>query len=276
MTIHRGRRWSTARAYLRPALGGPTCSCSPAASPRGSCSSAAGRPASSTRSAAALKRALAAREVILAGGAINSPQLLMLSGVGPADDLAASGSPVAHDLPGVGQNLQDHLEFYFQVELHAAGDALDAIGRTTWSGSGCAGSCSTRARRLLASRGRRLHPLRAGRAAPGHPVPFPAGAGRGPRSLKAGCTPSRPCRADAARQQRLAPAALGRPAPASADRAQLSGRAARPDGDARLRAADPRDLRAAGVRPLPGAGDPAGRRGHHRCRDRRLRPPQGR
>jgi choline dehydrogenase len=51
----------------------------------------------------------AAREVILSGGAVNSPQLLMLSGVGPADDLRAHGIAVAADLPGVGRNLRDHL-----------------------------------------------------------------------------------------------------------------------------------------------------------------------
>ncbi|NEQ78599.1 MAG: choline dehydrogenase, partial [Okeania sp. SIO2C9] len=50
-----------------------------------------------------------AREVILCGGAINSPQLLMLSGIGPAEHLKALGIPVIVDLPGVGQNLQDHL-----------------------------------------------------------------------------------------------------------------------------------------------------------------------
>jgi choline dehydrogenase len=51
----------------------------------------------------------AAREVILCGGAINSPQLLMLSGIGPAEQLREHGMPVVMDLPGVGQNLQDHL-----------------------------------------------------------------------------------------------------------------------------------------------------------------------
>jgi choline dehydrogenase len=52
----------------------------------------------------------ASREVILSGGAINSPQLLMLSGVGPADQLARHHIPMVHELPGVGQNLQDHLD----------------------------------------------------------------------------------------------------------------------------------------------------------------------
>ena len=52
----------------------------------------------------------AAREVILSGGAINSPQLLMLSGIGPADELRRMGIEVLHDAPGVGANLQDHLD----------------------------------------------------------------------------------------------------------------------------------------------------------------------
>ncbi len=55
-----------------------------------------------------------AGEVICCGGAINSPQLLQLSGVGNADDLAALDIPVVQDLPGVGENLQDHLEVYIQ------------------------------------------------------------------------------------------------------------------------------------------------------------------
>ncbi len=55
------------------------------------------------------------REVILAGGSINTPQLLKLSGIGPADELRAHGIAVVADRPGVGANLQDHLEFYFQM-----------------------------------------------------------------------------------------------------------------------------------------------------------------
>jgi choline dehydrogenase len=56
------------------------------------------------------KHSFSAGEVILSSGAINSPQLLMLSGIGPADHLQEAGVPVKHDLPGVGQNLQDHLD----------------------------------------------------------------------------------------------------------------------------------------------------------------------
>ena len=53
----------------------------------------------------------AKREVILCGGAFGSPQLLLLSGIGPAVELAAQGIPLIHELPGVGRNLQDHLDF---------------------------------------------------------------------------------------------------------------------------------------------------------------------
>jgi choline dehydrogenase len=59
-------------------------------------------------------RRVDAGEVILCGGAINTPQTLQLSGVGNADELGALGIPVVHDLPGVGEHLQDHLEVYVQ------------------------------------------------------------------------------------------------------------------------------------------------------------------
>jgi choline dehydrogenase len=52
--------------------------------------------------------------VILAGGAINTPQLLLLSGIGPADNLRDLQIPMVQDMPGVGSNLQDHLEIYVQ------------------------------------------------------------------------------------------------------------------------------------------------------------------
>src|SRR3712207_2158455 len=57
----------------------------------------------------------AGREVILCGGPINSPHLLKLSGVGPAGELKPLGIDVVRHLPGVGENLQDHLELYVQV-----------------------------------------------------------------------------------------------------------------------------------------------------------------
>ena len=70
---------------------------------------------SASRSAAARRAArVDAGHVIVCGGAINTPQTLQLSGVGGADELRALGIDVVHDLPGVGENLQDHLEVYVQ------------------------------------------------------------------------------------------------------------------------------------------------------------------
>src|SRR4051794_37185482 len=55
-------------------------------------------------------------EVVLSGGAVNSPKLLLLSGIGPADELRAVGVEVLHDLPGVGKNFQDHMDVYLTAE----------------------------------------------------------------------------------------------------------------------------------------------------------------
>ncbi len=65
-------------------------------------------------------------QVILSGGSINSPQLLQLSGVGNAAELGALGIDVVHDLPGVGEHLQDHLEVYIQYKSTEA--RVDATG----------------------------------------------------------------------------------------------------------------------------------------------------
>ena len=114
-TIHRGRRWSTANAYLRPAL------------KRGNVRLVRGlarRVAIEDRRAVGVEVETggetrlfrARREVVLAASSINSPKLLMLSGIGPAAHLAAHGIEVVADRPGVGRNLQDHLELYIQQE----------------------------------------------------------------------------------------------------------------------------------------------------------------
>ncbi|MGB6307585.1 MAG: choline dehydrogenase [Steroidobacteraceae bacterium] len=115
MTVGGGRRCSAANAYLRPAMRRPNLKVLTHA--------LATRIVFEGRRAAALeyqqggaaRRVSIGRELILSGGPINSPQLLKLSGVGPAAELGTHGIPVIHDLPGVGENLQDHLEFYFQV-----------------------------------------------------------------------------------------------------------------------------------------------------------------
>ena len=78
----------------------------------------------------------AEREVVLCSGAIGSPRLLQLSGIGPADALAMAGVPVVHDLPGVGANMQDHLDLYAICEC--TGDhTYDRVAqphRTVWAG----------------------------------------------------------------------------------------------------------------------------------------------
>ena len=77
------------------------------------------------------------REIILSCGAMGSPRLLQLSGIGPADALKAAGVPVVHDLPGVGSNLQDHLDLYVIAEC--TGDhTYDRVAqphRTVWAGA---------------------------------------------------------------------------------------------------------------------------------------------
>ena len=116
MTVHRGRRWSAANAYLKPALRRRNLLVRTHA--LATAILLEGRRAVGVRYRHDGRERLAGarREVILAGGPVNSPQLLKLSGIGPAGELAQHGIPALHDLPGVGENLQDHLEFYFQVE----------------------------------------------------------------------------------------------------------------------------------------------------------------
>ena len=104
----RGRRASTARAYLRPVLGRPNLNVVTGAlvtKVRIDNGKATGI---EYRCADGTVDAQAAREVILSGGAFNSPQLLMLSGIGPADELRAHGIEVRVDSPGVGRNLSEH------------------------------------------------------------------------------------------------------------------------------------------------------------------------
>ncbi|WP_121631932.1 GMC family oxidoreductase [Tropicibacter alexandrii] len=78
----------------------------------------------------------AAREVIVSSGAIGSPRLLMLSGIGPADHLRSVGVDVVHDLPGVGANLQDHIDICTISELSGphSYDGWDRLHKTIWAG----------------------------------------------------------------------------------------------------------------------------------------------
>ena len=115
MTVREGRRCSASDAYLRGARRRRNLAVRTHALATQIVFD--GRRASAVRyrrgDAEHLVRAV--REVIVSAGSINSPQLLKLSGVGPGPELTALGIPVVHELRGVGENLQDHLEFYFQV-----------------------------------------------------------------------------------------------------------------------------------------------------------------
>jgi choline dehydrogenase len=109
-TISRGRRMSAARAYLHPAMGRPNLEVQ--------CRTFVNRVVFEGSRAVGVElgsgEIVPAGEVILCGGAINSPQLLQISGVGNAQELEPHGVDVVHDLPAVGENLQDHLEVYIQ------------------------------------------------------------------------------------------------------------------------------------------------------------------
>ncbi len=113
-TIHKGARWSAAKAYLRPALQRKNCNLIHGLARKIVFS---GRRAVGVEllAGAGLKNVRAKKEVILASSSINSPKLLMLSGIGPAAHLAAHGIEIVAHRPGVGQNLQDHLEVYIQM-----------------------------------------------------------------------------------------------------------------------------------------------------------------
>jgi choline dehydrogenase len=109
VTQRNGQRFSTADAFLRPALGRPNLEV------RTNVTVLAiefeGDRAIGVRLRKGRRgeeRVRASSEVLLSAGAINSPQLLLLSGVGPAEELRAAGVQVRHELPGVGRNLQDH------------------------------------------------------------------------------------------------------------------------------------------------------------------------
>ncbi|KNG92704.1 choline dehydrogenase [Pseudaestuariivita atlantica] len=113
MTVHNGRRWSAANAYLKPALKTGLCTLVTGLASR---LTLQGKRVTGLRVRANGRKMIlrARREVILAASSINTPKILMLSGIGPADELRRHGISVVADRPGVGKNLQDHLEVYVQ------------------------------------------------------------------------------------------------------------------------------------------------------------------
>ncbi|MCD9148886.1 choline dehydrogenase [Pseudophaeobacter flagellatus] len=113
MTVYKGQRWSAANAYLRPALKRDSCTMIRALARKVMIQEGRATGVEIERGGK-VEVVEATEEVILAASSLNSPKLLMLSGIGPAKHLAEHGIDLVADRPGVGQNLQDHLEFYFQ------------------------------------------------------------------------------------------------------------------------------------------------------------------
>jgi len=120
MTVNKGVRWSTSNAYLRPALSRPNLKVVSHALSRKILLEGKTAVGVEYEQGEKIIQVKARAEVILSAGSIGSPHLLQLSGIGPGQVLQNAGVAVHHDLPGVGQNLQDHLEFYFQYRCKQA------------------------------------------------------------------------------------------------------------------------------------------------------------
>jgi choline dehydrogenase len=114
MTVDGGVRASTSNAYLRDALKRPNLTLISGVLVHKVLLEGKRAVGVQFEKGGQLQQVVAEKEVVLSAGSIGSPQLLQLSGIGPADVLKKAGVPVRHELPGVGENLQDHLEVYFQ------------------------------------------------------------------------------------------------------------------------------------------------------------------
>lgn len=114
MTVWKGKRWSAADAYLKPALKRSNVQLVTRAFARRVLFDGRRATGVEYEKAGRIEVVHARREVVIAASAINSPKLLLLSGIGPAAELQSLGIEVRADRPGVGRNLQDHLEVYVQ------------------------------------------------------------------------------------------------------------------------------------------------------------------
>ena len=113
-TIKNGLRWSSAKAYLKPAIQSGKCQVIRGLATKIIIENSQATGVEYTQGSK--KSVLSAlKEVIISASAINSPKLLLLSGIGPASELKSNGIKVVADRPGVGKNLQDHLELYIQM-----------------------------------------------------------------------------------------------------------------------------------------------------------------
>jgi choline dehydrogenase len=135
-TAHKGFRWSTARGFLRPARKRPNLTVKTKAQTLRVLFEAGRAIGVEYLHGGKTLQARARREVILSAGAIGSPQILQVSGVGPRALLDQVGVPVIKDLPGVGENLQDHLQIrlVYKTSQRTLNDEVNNIFKQTWVG----------------------------------------------------------------------------------------------------------------------------------------------
>lgn len=128
MTIKNGRRWSAADAFLHPAKNRPNLRVEQQAHATRILFDGRRAKGVAYEQHGRETQVFAAKEVIIAGGSINSPQLLQLSGVGPAELLKQHGIDIVSDMPAVGQNLQDHLFFptAFKTKIPSVNNLLNS------------------------------------------------------------------------------------------------------------------------------------------------------
>ena len=136
MTVHMGRRWSAANAFLKPALKRPNVRLETFALARRIVLDGKRATGVEYEVGGEIRVANARRDVIIAASTINSPKLLQISGIGAPETLAAAGVPVVHALPGVGENLQDHLEIYFQLRSR---EPVTLYSKLNWFSKGLIG-----------------------------------------------------------------------------------------------------------------------------------------
>ncbi len=135
-TAHNGFRWSTAKGFLRPARGRPNLTVETHAQTTRVLFEGKRAVGVEYLQGGELRKAMAGAEVILSAGAIGSPQILQCSGVGPAEVLQQAGVTPILNLPGVGRNLQDHLQvrLVFKTRERTLNDEVNSLINKAWIG----------------------------------------------------------------------------------------------------------------------------------------------
>lgn len=137
MTVHKGIRWSAANAYLKPALKRGNVKLVTKAFAHRVILEGKRAVGVEYDVGGEIRRVMARREVIIAASTINSPKLLQMSGIGAPEVLKKAGIEVAHALPGVGENLHDHLEIYFQIKSK---EPVTLYSKLNWFSKGLIGA----------------------------------------------------------------------------------------------------------------------------------------